>query len=294
MFFSIPDATDPEYGTLATSNWKPVVEARDYLESVWPRVQPYLDDDFLSKAARAFRPHFWELYLCAALLDAGKRLTPRSERGGGDSGPDFLLAEGIYIEAVLATAGAGADAVSEAPLGVASDVPDDAIRLRILNAIDKKRRQLENYRDADLVPADAPFVIAVNAGAVPSARHENTIPRIVRALLPFGDLRVHINPSTFEQLGTSYQYENAVFKQEGASVPTDGFLSANLLAGVSAVLYSCADPLNNLTDVGADFIVVHNAHAINRMPLKYLPAAYEYSVEGDLLTRTPGLYARDA
>lgn len=292
VLFSISDATDPEYLTLATSDWQPVVVARAYIESVWPRVQPYLDDGFPSKAACAFRPHFWELYLCAALLDANMDLVPRSERGGEDAGPDFLLRDGTYVEAILATPGTGADAVTEAPLGEASYIPDAAIRLRILNAIDKKRRQLETYRASNLVAMDAPFVIAINTGAVPYARHENTLPRIVRSLLPFGDLQVHVDPRTFQQLGSSYQHESAVFKRKGSSVPTDGFLSADLFGGVSAVLYSCADPLNNFPNVGADFIVVHNPTPINRIPLEYLPATYEYSVQGEFVTRTPGIFAR--
>lgn len=290
--FSNPDALDREYQSLASTDWQPAIEAREYLEELWQSAQPYLDSNFREKAAREFRSHFWELYLAAALLDHGHALVPRASRGGRDAGADLLLVDGTAIEAVRAKAGIGSDAVTEPPLGEASSVPDDEIRLRLLNALDEKRRKLDRYCSIGMHPLDKPFVVAINASAVPSARHEQELPRIVRALFPFGPYQVHLNAETLEVIGGSYTYQSAVTKRSGAPVAIDGFLGSKTLQGVSAVLYSCVDPLNRPPRLGGDFIVVHNPHARAPIALGTLPAWREYVLEADAVRIVAGSTAR--
>lgn len=291
QFFSVAGATDAEYAILATSEWPPAREARDFIEGEWPSVAPFLDRDLPTKAAERFHAHFWEFYLAVALGACSVPLVPRSERRGRDAGPDLLLRNGIAIEAVTASAGIGPDAVKEATLGEARSVPDDAIRLRMLNAIHEKQRKLERYRVTGTHVPGAPFVVALNAAAVPSARAENTVPRIVRTLFPLGDLQVRIDVNSLEVVGSSYAFEDRVVKTKGAEVRTDNFLSPGTFNGISAVLYSCADAVNRPPTAGGDFLIVHNPHASAPLPLGALPAAYEYTSDGDQVHRTPGVLA---
>lgn len=132
-FFSSLRATDQEYRLLKTADWSPAAEVRAFLEGIWPSVAPYLDSALPEKAAHHFRSHFWEVYLAATLVKHGVKLVPRAARGGSDAGPDLLLQDGVGVEATVARAGDGPDAVADPPIGEASWVPDDKIRLRLLN-----------------------------------------------------------------------------------------------------------------------------------------------------------------
>jgi hypothetical protein len=292
-FFSIEDATDDEYETLRTSDWTPAVEARGFIEESWPIVEPYLDPDFQRKASRCFHPHFWELYLVTAARHAGLLLRARDERGGSDEGPDILLANGIAIEAVAAMPGIGPDAVTEGETGVARSVPDEGISLRLLNALDEKRRKLGRYRSNQTHHEDAPFVVALNAARVPSARLEMPTPRIVRALFGIGNMQVHVERETLEHIATSHARKDSIVKSSGAEVRTNAFLSSGTLAGVSAVLYSCVDSVNRPTALGADFLVVHNPYASAPIATGVLPARSEYVLRGHELVCIPGSVPND-
>jgi hypothetical protein len=287
-FFSIVDATDAEYNTLRNSDWLPAVEARRFIEDSWPAAEPYLDVDFRSKAARCFHPHFWELYLVTVANTTGLSLRARRARGGSDDGPDILLASGVAIEAVAAMPGIGPDAVTEGETGVARSVPDEGISLRLLNAVDEKRRKLDRYRSTQVLDPQAPFVIALNAARVPSARLEMPTPRIVRALFGIGHMQVHLSHDTLEHVATSHGRKDFIAKSSGAQVPADGFLSSSSFAGISAVLYSCVDSVNRPAKLGADFVLVHNPNASAPIPTGALPARNEYVLHGDELICHPG------
>jgi hypothetical protein len=292
-FFSIRDARDEEYRVIQESDWAPAVEARAFIEALWDRGAPYLDVDLPRKASVQFRCHFWELYLACAFLDNAVPLVRRADRAGRDAGPDLLLESGTGVEAVLARAGTGSDAVPEIATGEARNVPDEKIRLRLLNALDEKRRKLERYVTTGVHKSDTPFVVAINASAVPDARHEHDLPRIVRSLLPFGPLQAHLDLESLEVTRTSYAYQASLTKSSGAGVATDGFLVGSHLAGISAVLYSCTDPLNRPSVLGGDFVLVHNPEARAPVATGGLPSAHEYIVSEGTVHHRPGIIGRD-
>lgn len=293
LIFSSDIGSDIEYKLFAAADWPPAAQAHLFIEELWKLSKPFLDVTLPAKVRQNFRAHFWEIYLASALLTNGTELVPRSERRGGDAGPDLLCRDDMAIEAVLATAGQGPDAVVKEQLNCASSVPDIGIRLRLLNAVDVKCRKLERYCETGLHPATAPFVVAINGSRVPYANIELDVPRIVRALFPIGHLQVHIDTETFELKGTSYAHENSVTKLSGNGVRTDGFLVPGSLSGLSAVLYSCADMLNRPRKIGNDFIVVHNPHAHVPIALGVLPAHSEYIFENNAVIRKPGVLAHD-
>jgi hypothetical protein len=293
QFFAVANATDQEYATLATSDWTPAREARHFIEATWPRVAEYLDKDFIRKAARRFHPHFWEMYLASTLERAGLPLVRRRDRRGPDDGPDLLLTNGIAVEAVTAMSGLGPDAVQEGELGVARSVPDAEISLRLLNALDEKRKRLQRYHETAVLSAGSPFVIALNAAKVPSARLEISPPRIVRALFGIGHLEVRLSVETLEITGSSYARREVITKASGADVRADAFLMSEAFNGVSAVIYSCVDSVNRPSIEGGDFIVVHNPNAVARISIGELPGFEEYFVEDGKVRSIAGSLAPD-
>jgi len=138
-FFRPGSVPDDRYRTLRDDEFPLVVEARQFVERLWAQCAPYLDSDLPVAARHDFQQRFWELYLAHALLENGVALTQRNQRRVRRKGPDLLASDGVtWIEAVLASPGTGADAVQEPEPGKAGWVPTDAIKLRLLNAIDAK------------------------------------------------------------------------------------------------------------------------------------------------------------
>lgn len=294
LFAPPTSKSDPDYVTIATSDWTPAIDARRTIEDLWPRVEPFLDRDFAAKLSRSFHSHFWELYLSAALIKRRFTLVPRSHRTGSDLGPDFILEDGTSIEAVTITPGTGADEVLEGEMGKARSVPDDGIRLRLLNAISKKSEVFTRYAQKGVHDATRPFVIALNGANVPSSRLEQPIPRIVRALYPIGPFQAHFDTRTMEIVDTSYATQTTISKASGSTVQTDGFVLADGLKGVSAVLYSCVDAVNMPNRIGQDFVVVHNMNASVPIERRVLPACTEYFVSEGRLLSQPGVGSDDA
>ncbi|MGB7414993.1 MAG: hypothetical protein WA902_12365 [Thermosynechococcaceae cyanobacterium] len=132
-----------------------------------------------------FHQHFWEIYLAASLLEAGLNLQDSS----GRDGPDLCIkaddGSKVWMEAVTAAPGQGIDAVQEVEIGTVRSVPDNQIKLRLLNAFAGKIKQYKRYRDKNLVSSEEQYIIAINAAQVPLARLEREISRIVRSLYLF-------------------------------------------------------------------------------------------------------------
>jgi len=236
-------------------------EARVFVDELWCRVGQFLDPDFSSKLRLQFHQHFWELYLAAALQDSGLRL----EKQGHVKGPDILLQDAnqrTWVEAIAVEPGNGADAVTEATPGEVHDVPDDQIKLRLTNALDEKFRKYQHYINKSFVSDSDPFIIAVNAARVPSARKERELPRIVRTLFPIGYEVLHIDKETLKLAGSNYQYQSQVLKRSGTGIPTTAFQDSRY-KGISAVIYSCSDVFNYPDILGSDCVTVHNPLARN-------------------------------
>jgi hypothetical protein len=83
-------------------------------------------------------------------------------------------------------------------------------------------------------------------------------------------------------ISAQYSLQASVSKDTGSEVRTDTFLHPDS-RHVSAVLYSAADPLNRPAQIGADFVLVHNPHAIAPLPRGFLRCGREYWKEGEQL-----------
>jgi hypothetical protein len=256
-------------------------DARDFINEIWPHCAEYLDSDLRHDARQDFHQRWWELYLAHALLSNGITLLSRQHRPLAKKGPDLLATvEGkkIWIEAVTASAGTGPDAVPERVLGVAAEVPDNQIKLRIQSALSSKLNKYRHYRSQGWISESEGYVVAVNAGRVPKARLERTVPRIVACVFPIGVEVVHLNIETGKFSDLTYQYQGSVEKVTGVEVPTDSFLDTEC-SGITAVLYSNSDAFNRPLQIGHDFIMVHNPLASIPFPRSVLRAGLEYHAE---------------
>jgi type I restriction enzyme S subunit len=259
-----------------------VVEARQFVERLWAQCAPYLDSDLPVAARHDFQQRFWELYLTHVLLENGVALIARNQWRVRRKGPDLLASDGgTWIEAVLASPGTGADAVQEPEPGKAGWVPTDAIKLRLLNAIDAKLCQYKKYQRDGIVRAGDRYVIAVGTAAIYLARLGQTIPYIVCAVLPFGPEQVHIDRESLEIVGESFAYQPTIAKQSGTEVPTTLFQDAQS-APISALLYAWTDEGNRAAVPGHEFVTIHNPLAANPLPRGFFPFGREYWFEDQL------------
>lgn len=228
----------------------------------------YLDADLANQLRYEFHARFWEMYLVDSLLDSGKELEK-----GRSQGPDICIqsANGarIWIEAVTATPGSGADAVQESQVNVVRSVPNEQIKLRLLNAFDAKFVQIKKHKARNIISNNDAYIIAINAAQVPSARLETNIPRIVASLLPFGDETVSINVKTSKSIDSTHNYQDSVSKYSGAQIQTMSFCNGEYF-DISAVIYSCVDALHLPEKPSQGLLLFHNPLAKNPLPLGFL------------------------
>jgi len=259
--------------------------ALEFVQDLFARTASFLDARLSKDLLVHFPERLWEMCVVALLLEAGVELAPTAERPFRKQGPDILLAhEKTWVEAISVGAGSGPDRlVPIAPSGGrALQIPDESITLRLTNGIAEKSRQGRSYFENGLLGPDDPFIIAINAGEVPYARHEQEPPRIVKALYPLGNLEIILG-SEGSVLGSRYQYRPQIRKKGGAGVSTSFFLSPDS-AHVSAVLYGCVNEYNRPRSLRGAAILVHNLNARNPLPPRTIRVGREYVADGDRLT----------
>jgi hypothetical protein len=283
-FFDGNRGTDPLYEALRAPDDSTSRAARANLDALWGIAAPFVGADLTKSARGQFHQVFWEVYLAATLQQLGKHLVPRGERGVHAAGPDLVQrAPDVYYEAIAVTPGTTADAVVEASPGVVRTVPDVEISLRLTSGLRGKLAGYIRYRTGGVVAAHVPYVIAINAGSIPSARLEQSLPRIVRSVFPFGYEVVHLDSTTGAWVGRgTYEYRADLPRQSGPPVPT-AFFDDDSSCGISAILYSCVNAFNWTDSPGADFVLVFNPRAINPLLHGHLAGTREFWVEGDRL-----------
>ncbi len=164
-------------------------DARDFIESIWPSCSEFVDSDLQKDARNDFHQRWWELYLAHVLLASGVALVPRKNRNPAKQGPDLLAIVGerrFWVEAVTVFSGTGPDAVTEGEEGVAHDVPDDPIKLRLQSALSSKLQKHHRYRSRGWIKEKEGYIVALNAARVPCAMLEISVPRIVASVFPVG------------------------------------------------------------------------------------------------------------
>jgi hypothetical protein len=215
-------------------------EIRNHVDALWRIYQPFADRDFVAEFPRRPEERFWEMYLGCSLLEMGLALK-RS-----DPGPDLLIehdAGRIWIEAITPTAGdtTSADRVPDLiPIsegGSAQTVPVDKIILRYTAALEEKRLKFVAYRRKGMVAEGDICVIAISgAHLAPRGGYGDTVPYIVRAVLPFGNLYVSLDRKSLEVVDQGYTLQESIKKASGTAIPTTAFLDGEY-AGIAGVVF---------------------------------------------------------
>ena len=280
--FDLPgDDWDPLYLAIRDSDHPSAVETRQFVDGLWGRYESLADPHFKNEIGSQFQPRFWEMYLACTLLAHSFKIS------SSDVGPDFCMSVGdmrIWIEAIAPGPGApcSADRVPDIVLisesGIAQSVPDEQIVIRYCGAIKEKFRKYSEYLSNGIIGSSDPYVIAINSGTIRLARPELNIPRIVKAVFPIGHLQVTMSRETGEVVDTGYQARTEIPKASGAAVETTIFIDPGF-AGISAVLYSPIDAVNQTERMGDDFVFVHNPLASNPIPRDLIRMGIEYWAE---------------
>jgi hypothetical protein len=230
---------------------------------------------------RDFYARFWEMYLtCAlhrtALQDTYSLSCPKP-------GPDILIEQNgrrIWIEAVTATDGHPnkPDSLKPPQLGEASQVPDEQIVLRHTTAINSKHDAYLRYRSKGIVAEDDAYLIAVNGYPLSYRFADPEIPRILKVVFPIGSIQYVLDRQTGDVVTTKYQFRPNVYKSNGVDVSTRIFVD-DRYRGISAVLHSYANPDMALSELGADFLLVHNPLASQPLPSNLIATSAEYRAQ---------------
>ncbi|MBN1366513.1 MAG: hypothetical protein JW967_01115 [Dehalococcoidales bacterium] len=267
-YLMVRDCTRPE-----------IFSGKNFMEHLWNRYHEYADKDFPQKLSEDFPARFWEMYLTCTLLEKSCSVCPRLTYA---KGPDIKIlnpCNSIYLEAVTPSEGISdnKDRVHEMPLMTAVKVPDEEITLRYCSAIADKFEKYKSYLKNNSISSNDVYVIALNSCKIKQAIMETDIPRILKAVLPFGDPQVTISKRAGVKPYWSYQYRDKIYRYNTSSVPTDLFLNQNY-DGLSGILYSRTDLFNKPKRMGDNFIFIHNPLARNPLPHGYFKFGMEYYI----------------
>lgn len=279
---------------IALRDYGYLVNARSHVEELWRYFEPYADPHFRKEIAVNFQPRYWEMYLGYLALRAKLPVMPKKKKNKG-KGPDLQITlttgQNLFIEATAPGPGTGDNEVPEpTPLRVgvneiAQDIPVEKILLRITSGIEEKFKAYDRYlRDQILRPND-PYIIAVNLGAVASARGEFDPPLIIQSLFGVGNLMVLFdrdNPGLHE---THYSIRHQIIKHNDEPIRTNYFLDSRY-RGLSAIIFSDAHPLSLPKPDGREFELVHNPNPENRIDRGLFKIGREYRAEGTRIHST--------
>ncbi|MBN8232483.1 hypothetical protein JYK02_33705 [Corallococcus macrosporus] len=294
---------DPEYRALLEKI--PLhAQLRAHLEEMWSRFRPLASSHWQSEFPRQTHRRFWEMYLCAALLDVGLQLEPLR-----DDAPDALVrlpdGSAAWFEAVAADAGDQDNPNSVPPLPELAPgtvhvgyLPEEQMVLRITGVIASKIKQRAKRIGRGRIKAEDAYVIAVNAGAVPHAfAARSDYPLIVRAVFPIGHQYFTVNTASLEVENSGWTSRMGISKKRNppanTQVPSSELAALSIVpttlfandehAGVSGILYSDATVSRHAAERGGnwgdDFVLIHNPFACNPLPKGIFPRGREFSAE---------------
>ncbi len=275
---------NPEIGSLASNLLRSENETaaawRASLDAMWPNFCDLADENYVSQFCSDPCARAWEMQLGFALRCKGLNLSSPKPRKGG---PDFLVQDAsgkIWVEAVVATSGdrSNLDRIVPFEVNCVSDVPNDGYVLRIASVLDRKRRQIETYRDEGLIAAHDRCVIAVCAAI--GSSHFVSAMHAVRAVYPVGYPNVTLDRETMKIVGRGHSYQGELMRQgsDRTPIPTTAFLDQTW-SGISGVLFWEQPYVHDLPDVGLKYSLIHNYVANNIIEKGWWKSGYEYWYE---------------
>jgi hypothetical protein len=259
-------------------------EHKSYLENLWETYHPYADRDFPKQLSFDFHARFWEMYLTCVLISNSLKVVPKQKRS---KGPDISIDDStrkIFLEAITPSQGAenNPDKVPNLAFNTnkAERLPDTEIILRYSSAIADKYEKYRSYLAQGIISSSDAYVIALNSckiGILAKAEASG-FPRIIKAVLPVGDIEVPISRVSEPIVPYHHQYRPTISRSNGSVVPTDLFLEDEY-AGLSGVFYADSDISNRPKIAGDEFIFIHNPKSTQTaIPHEYLRLGLEYFI----------------
>lgn len=256
---------------------------RDCIEKMYEDVEQFIGDSHFEDLIQTdFSAAVWQLYVGYFLLKKSKVSLVKS----AGHGPDFVLADGTIVEAVVAKRGTGADKpFSWEEVRPTSDengiklypvrsmpYPDPQIVMRVTQAIDYKMKQRQAWISTGVVRADQPYIIAINAGLLDEASDcSDGISYGARVAFAVGELVmvVPLNLSE-EDIKTPEPYSKlnhkpSVSKKSGTEIDSNLFLNKSN-EDLSGILYSAHTLINVINgDMFSDLELILNGFAKNKI-----------------------------
>lgn len=239
-----------------------IKERRTKFMKLWEGFKELADRHFLSQIKIDFHERSWEMYIGCLL----KKIF--SNVSSGNIGPDFIINQEsddeLYIEAVACKHGDSADKVPELIPAASmydisiSDVPEDAMLLRLASSISYKAEKYKSFIQAK----NKPYIIAVNKGALKHPDPE--MPLILKCL--FGFTFQCFKKINGELVYSGWQTRDFIVKNNGEQISMKFFEDKNN-DFVSGIIYSPVDILNAPDEIGKDCVLIHNPNAKNPIRL---------------------------
>jgi len=267
--FTDAPATDVFYRNLRHATNEYTRKALADCQALWEIYEPFADPEFTTELRSNFDARYWEMYLTTVLIREGYEVC--CPKPGPDVGIKFKDRR-IWFEATSPTRGADNQAdqvpaqrvVAPGDDPVVQDVPNEKLVLRYLNSISVKNDQYTTWLKDGIVAPDEAFVIAINPRRLGFEYADTQPPRIIQAAFTIGSPYVVIDTRTFKQVDAGYQFRDKITKASGNPVST-GVFHLDEYTGLSAMLCSRVDAVNQPEQMGTDFQLVPNPRA--KIPL---------------------------
>lgn len=282
--FTDDHATDISYCNVRAARNDHMRKVRENCESLWKIYEPHADSQFRIEIRSNFDVRYWEMYLTTFLIQEGYAVyCPK--RGGPDVGIDFD-GRRIWFEATSPTRGEDGtrDQVPEirpSALGnepIAQKVPNEGMVLRYLGSISEKyKKQFASWQQSKIVGPEDAFVIAINARRLEHGRTDTDPPRILQAAFFIGPPYIGIDGDTLKPVDSGYKFRKTITKLSGAPVPT-GVFQSDEYAGLSGLLCSRVNAVNQPEEMGSDFQLVPNPQA--KVRLSKVRLSKEFRLKG--------------
>jgi type I restriction enzyme S subunit len=280
LFKNLPDDCETSYRNIFLAKTSGSKRAREYCEALWERFHDLADKDFVNLFPFKFHQRWFEMYLGAALRDAGLDVSAPKP------GPDFCVnvdGRQIFIEAIAPEPGdpLHADHVPEPDYKNAdgspkvSQVPHTSITLRLAGAFHDKAGAYNRYRIKNRVPQDAICVIAINLWDIPHAWADDK-EFWSRALYGVGDRFV-----SFDRDGNAAvegRQHRELLRGTGGHDTEVAPLLADNLSDIAGVIGSAADAGNPRSPLGDDFLLMPHAAAKYPYPAGFISRGIELKV----------------
>ena len=254
---------------------------RAVLDALYARASLYLDANFKDQFARATHDRFFELRLANVLLDHGFELEK-----GGEFRPDFQTrtSDGrkLWIEAVTLSWGQPDNPDRPQPFEKRAMRPSPVREalLRHTGALKAKRDKFRVYLDGKVISPDDVCVVAMSSGGLHPNVEGVGLPRVVSAVLPFGDETVTIDRRTGEVVAVSHAFRPEIRNARDKPVATTAFLDPEQYGLVSAVLHdtSCISTWRGDLQPSR-WVTVHNPTATVRASQALFPWGRRFVVD---------------